>query len=242
MPTRIGIHRAPARRALLVLLALCAAPAFAQELKVTGIEQFTENRGWNEAGIGPHFQMIVVARVSPPGFPTLVFAEQDGVREAFIHFAQPSTPDLYILFQRVDQRSSAPWRVVAERDGIKSAPVPTQGLARAWQVPLAKDVRVAGKGAMPRVSWALPNLVGRAIGRIRVAVRGEPRVHGRFMSALYTSDGLPATATSFTIPQGVLKPGERYVFQVSLEDMEGGEVRNRSMSFSEPYVVSGAKR
>ena len=62
------------------------------------------------------------------------------------------------------------------------------------------------------------------------------------MSALYSSDGLPATATSFALAHGVLKPGERYVFQVSLEDMEGGKVRNRSMSFSEPYAVSGAKR
>jgi hypothetical protein len=228
--------------ALLVLFLLCAASAFAQELKVTGIEQYTENRGWNEAGIGPHFQMIVVARVSPSGFPTLVYAEQDGVREAFMHFPQPSTPDLYVLFQRVEPRSSAPWRVVAERDGVKSAPIATQGLARGWQVPLAKDVRVAGKGAMPRVSWKLPELGGRAIARIRVVVRGEPRVHGRFMSTLYTSDDLPPTATSFTIPQGVLKPGERYVFQVSLEDMEGSEIRNRSMSFSEPYAVPGAKR
>jgi hypothetical protein len=230
------------RRTLLVLLSLCAASAFAQELKVTGVEQFTENRSWNEAGIGPHFQMIVVATVLPSGFPTLVYAEQDGVRQAFTHFAQPSTPDLYVLFQRVEPRSSAPWRIVAERDGIKSAPVPSLGLAQAWQVPLAKDVRVAGKGAMPRVNWALPDLGRRVIARIRVVVRGEPRVHGRFMSALYTSGSLPPTATSFAIPQGVLKPGERYVFQVSLEDMEGSEVRNRSMSFSEPYTVSGAKR
>ena len=234
---RIGFDRGPLRRALLVLLSLCAASAFAEELKVTGIEQYTENRGWNEAGIGPHFQMIVVARVSPSGYPTLVYAEQDGVRHAFMHFAQPSTPDLYVLFQRVEPRSSAPWRVVAERDGIKSVPVPTQGLARAWEVPLAKDVRVAGRGTMPRVSWALPDLSRRTIGRIRVVVRGEPRVHGRFMSALYVSDDLPATATNYAIPQGVLKPGGLYVFQVSLEDMEGSQVRNRSMAFSEPYAV-----
>jgi len=230
------------KRALFVLLLLCAVSAFAQELKVSGVEQYTENRGWNEAGIGPHFQMIVIATVSPSGFPTLVYAEQDGVRQALMHFAQPSTPDLYVLFQRVNPQSTAPWRVVAERDGIKSAPVPTPGLAGPWQVPLAKDVRVAGKGTMPRVRWELPDLGGRAVGRIRVVVRGEPRVHGRFMSALYVSDGLPATATSFAIPQGVLKPGERYVFQVSLEDLEGGQIRNRSMAFSEPYAVAGAKR
>jgi hypothetical protein len=105
-------------------------------------------------------------------------------------------------------------------------------------VPLATEVRVAGKGATPRLSWALPDLGGRTISRIRVVVRGEPRVHGRFMSALYVSEDLPASSTSFTLPPDVLKPGERYVFQVSLEDVEGGKVRNRSMSFSEPYAVS----
>jgi hypothetical protein len=238
LPMRIRFHR----NLVICVLSLYATSACAQNLKVTDIQQYTENRGWNEAGIGPHFQMIVVARVSPSGYPTLVYGEQDGVREAFVHYAQPSTPDLYILFQRVQARSSAPWGVVAERDGVRSMPVQTQGLARAWQVPLATDVGVAGTGATPRVRWALPELGGRAIARIRVVVRGEPRVHARFMSALYTSDGLPATATSFTIPQGILQPGKRYVFQVSLEDMEGSEVRNRSMSFSEPYFVSEAKR
>jgi hypothetical protein len=242
MLTAIGSGGVPVRLAQLVLTSLCAISAFAQDPKVTGIEQYTENRGWNEAGIGPHFQTIVVARVSPPGFPTLVYGEQDGVRQAFMHFAQPSTPDLYVLFQRAEPQSFAPWRVVAERNGIRSAPVATQGLARAWKVPLATNVRVEGKGTTPRVSWALPDLGSRTIGRIRVVVRGEPRVHGRFMSALYTSDGLPATATSFTLPQGVLKSGERYVFQVSLEDLEGSEIRNRSMSFSEPYAVSGTRR
>ena len=103
------------RPAILVLLALCARSAFAQELSVTRIEQLTENRGWNEAGIGPHYQMIVAARVSPSGFPTLVYAERDGRREAFMHFAQPSTPDLYVLFQRVEAGSTGQWRVVAER-------------------------------------------------------------------------------------------------------------------------------
>jgi hypothetical protein len=32
--------------------------------------------------------------------------------------------------------------------------------------------------------------------------------------------------------------GERYVFQVMLEDLEGGVLENRSSTFSEPYTVS----
>ena len=229
--------RGLARQALLVLPALCASTALAQALSVTRIEQLTENRGWNEAGIGPHYQMIVAARVSPSGFPTLVYAERDGVREALMHFPQPSTPDLYVLFQRVEAGSTGQWRIVAERGDARSAPMLTPGLATAWPVPLAKDVRVTGRGAEPRVTWALPDFGGREIGRIRVAVRGEPRVHGRFMSALYSSENLPATAKSYAIPRGVLKQGERYIFQVTLEDVQAGEVRNRSMAFSALYTV-----
>ena len=175
--------------------------------------------------------------MSPSGFPTLVYAELDGVRQALMHFAQPSTPDLYVLFQRVEAGSTGKWHIVAERGDARSAPTLTPGLATAWQVPLAKDVRITGRGAEPRITWALPDFGGRDIGRIRVVVRGEPRVHGRFMSSLYWSEDLPATAKSYAIPRGVLKQGERYIFQVTLEDVEAGEVRNRSMAFSAPYSV-----
>jgi hypothetical protein len=95
---------------------------------------------------------------------------------------------------------------------------------------------VTGKGLQPRISWELPDLKGFDIERIRVAVRGGARVHGRFMSQLYVSGDLPPTASSYTIPPGVLAAGERYVFQVMLEDLEGGALENRSLSFSDPYT------
>jgi hypothetical protein len=225
------------RGVFLLLSCFHAACSLAQAPTVSRVEQLTENRGWNEAGIGPHYQMILSARISPAGFPTLVFAERDGVREPLTQFPQPGAPDLYVMWQRFDAAATAPWRIVAERGEAKSAPVPTPGLAKAWQVPLAKEVKVTGQGAQPRVSWALPDFGGRAIERIRVVVRGEPRVHGRFLSQLYASDDLPSAATSFAVPRGVLKPGSRYIFQVTLENVEGGAVRNRSMAFSEPYTA-----
>jgi len=79
-------------------------------------------------------------------------------------------------------------------------------------------------------------LQGYAIERIRVAVRGGTRVHGRFMSQLWVSPDLAPTATRYAFPAGVLKAGERYVFQVMLEDLEAGALENRSLSFSEPYT------
>jgi hypothetical protein len=83
-----------------------------------------------------------------------------------------------------------------------------------------------------------PDLGGFDVERIRIAVRGEPRVHGRFLSELYVSGELPLSATAFTSPPGVLAAGKRYVFQVMLEDLEDGTLENRSIAFSEPYVVA----
>ena len=103
---------------------------------------------------------------------------------------------------------------------------------------MVRNVRVTGGGAEPHVSWELPDLTGFDIDRIRVAVRGGKRVMGRFMDRLYVSGDLPATATAFAIPPGVLASGERYIFEVMLEDLEGGELENRSLTFSEPYTVS----
>jgi hypothetical protein len=223
---------------LLGALGLLVSPCQAQEIVISEVEQFTENRGWNEAGIGPTYQIVVAANVVPSGFPTLLFLEQGTLREPATHFPQRSTPDLYVYWKRFDPALTGAWRIIAERGDAKGAAAMAPALARPQQVPLALDVRVQALGEVPRLSWKLPDLAGFDIERIRVGIRGGPRVQGRFLSLLYVSEGLPASATTFTIPAGVLAKGERYVFQVMLEDLEGGRLENRSIAFSDPYSVS----
>ena len=222
--------------AALALFLVCAATAaLAQAPAVTKLQIYTENRGWNQAGLGPVHQVIVNATVVPSGMPTLVFAEKDGVREPMTHFPQPGFPDTYALWKRVDPGAAGAWRVVAERGEARSVPVETRVLADPRAMPLIDKVTVTGKGTQPRVSWVLPKLAGYSVDRVRVAVRGGARVHGRFMSQLYVSPALPAGATRYAMPAGVLAAGERYVFQVMLEDLEGEVLQNRSLSFSDPY-------
>ena len=223
-------------RTALFAVMLAAGPALAEELSITRLEQYTDNRGWNEAGLGPTFQLVVMASITPAGYPTLVYAERNGRREPLTHLPMPRTPELYALWLRFDPAHAGSWRIVAERNDARSAPADTPGLANPWQVPLLANLRVAAAGAEPRLSWTLPELNGRRIARIRVVVRGEPRVLGRFMSVLFTSDDLPPSATGFTVPPGVLAAGARYVFQVMLDHVEGGELRNRSSTFSDPYT------
>ena len=71
--------------------------------------------------------------------------------------------------------------------------------------------------------------------RIRVGVRGGPKIQGCFLGLLHASDPLPPQASSFRVPEGWLASGERYVFQVMLEDLEDGRLANRSLAFSDPY-------
>ena len=218
-------------------LALLSFAAFAQPPSIAGVEHFTENRGWNQAGLGPTHQVVITARVVPAGMPTLVFAESGGAREPLTHYPQPDAPDLYVTWKRYEPGAAVAWRLVAERDGVSSAPVDTPALERAQRLPLA-DVRVSGGGTRPTLRWGYPGLEKARVSRIRVGVRGGAVVHGRFLSLLRVFDELPPKATSFRIPAGALVPGERYVFQVMLEDVEDGALRNRSLSFSDPYVAT----
>ena len=223
--------------ALAMVLASGTAP-LAQEMRISELGHFTENRGWNEAGLAPAYQIVVTAAVVPSDLPTRVFAEQGGVRQALWHLPLSSAPNAYVYLRRFEPGLMGSWRIVAERGEVKSALTWTPVLAKPQEVPLVRNVRVTGTGAEPLVSWELPDLTGSDIDRIRVGVRGGKRLYERFMDLLYVSGDLPPTATAFPIPPGVLAPGERYVFQVMLEDLEGGVLENRSLTFSEPYTVS----
>jgi hypothetical protein len=232
----MSFARAAGIMAFAALIAASTA-ALGQQIAISGLGHHTENRGWNDAGLGPMHQVIVTATVSPSGLPTLVFGERDGARLPLTHFPQPGTPDLYVLWQRYEPGPTGSWRILAERGVAKAAPVSTAPLAKPQEVPLVSDVRISGQGAQPVLHWTLPDLSGFDVERIRVGVRGGARLHGRFLSLLYASGDLPPTATSFRIPAGVLAKGERYVFQVMLEDLEGEDLENRSLTFSEVYSV-----
>ena len=216
---------------LLLAISVQAAAAGAQDLSIGRLEHYTDNRGWNEAGLGPTWQSVVEAVVAPAGFPTLVFAEQNGVREPLTLFP----PDVYVLWKRADPAFAGAWRIDLERGSAKATAL-TPPIAKPQQVPLAANVRVIGKGEAPRLAWKLPGLAGFDVDRIRVGVRGGERIQGRFLGLLWVSGALPASATRVATPAGVLKRGERYVFQVMLEDLEEGRLENRSLAFSDPYT------
>lgn len=225
------------RGPVLAALAVLAAPAaLAQGVVISAAGHYTENRGWNEAGLGPTHQVIVAATVTPSGLPTLVFAQKDGAKDPMTHFPQPGLMDTYVLWKRFEPQAAGAWRISARRGDAEASPVQVPVLKHPQKVPLAEQVRVDGQGTQPTLRWALPRLAGFDVERIRIAVRGGTKVHGRFLVQLHVSAPLAPTATSFRVPQGWLAKGERYVFQVMLEDLEGDMLENRSLAFSDPYT------
>jgi hypothetical protein len=230
----------PARTRLVAALAivvLSTTAPLAQEVKISDVGHFTENRGPNEAGIHAAYQVVVTAAVVPSDFPTRVFAEQAGVRQAMWLLPVSAAPNAYVYLRRLELGLTGSWRIVAEL-GEGTATAWTPVLAKPQEVPLVRNAQVTGRGAEPLVTWEVPDLTRFDVDRIRVGIRGGKRLYERFLDLVYVSGDLSPTATAFLVPPGVLALGERYIFQVMLEDLEGGVLANRSVTFSEPYTVS----
>ena len=103
--------------ALAMVLASGTAP-LAQEMRISELGHFTENRGWNEAGLAPAYQIVVTAAVVPSDLPTRVFAEQGGVRQALWHLPLSSAPNAYVYLRRFEPELMGSWRIVAERGEV----------------------------------------------------------------------------------------------------------------------------
>jgi len=102
-------------------------------------------------------------------------------------------------------------------------------------LPLLQNVQVAANGTTPTVNWTLPDLSGFDVDSIRV--RAVVAATG---SQVFQSEALPTSATSFTLPTGILSLGTGYEFRIILDDLSGGLIENRSNTFSSVYVATAA--
>ena len=95
-------------------------------------------------------------------------------------------------------------------------------------LPLMLNLHVVQDGTTPTVAWDLPDLSDFDANRIRVRV-----TDGSSGVQIFQSAGLSVSATSYTIPDGVLAIGGTYEFRVLLEDFtEAMRIENRSNTFS----------
>lgn len=93
-------------------------------------------------------------------------------------------------------------------------------------LPFAFNVEASDGSATPTISWLLPDLSSYDVDRIRLRAIDAASGSQIFQTALSSS------ATSFTLPTGVLQSGHSYYYRVMLEDLEDGILENRSNAFT----------
>jgi len=117
------------------------------------------------------------------------------------------------------------WTITATDSTGTSAPVFTPAIAAPVLLPYATDVTVSDTSTTPTVSWTLPDLTGFSVDLVRF------RIIDASSEALLTNETLSPAATSFMVPDGILAPGESYIYRVILVD-QANTIENSSNAFS----------
>lgn len=118
------------------------------------------------------------------------------------------------------------WNVFAtDPDGTTAAVIP--GITSPEFLPLLLNLRAVANGTTPTILWDLPDFTGFdpdsiAVRAIDIATRVQ----------IYQSPALLMSATSFTMPAGVLTAGRSYEFRVDVRDIGDGRLENRSLTFT----------
>jgi hypothetical protein len=203
---------------------LMCEPTGAFALTITNASNFRDNGQVNSVGIVAGDIQVVSANVAPGGPPTTVSATQS----ATVLGLGLSGSDLYITTRAWDGTLFGQWAINATRGPDSAGPVLTPGIANPQLLPFVANVHAMGSGLQPVVTWDLPNLTGFDPDDIRVRVYDDSS-----KALVFTSNPVSTSATLFTVPPGVLLFGHSYIFRVMLEDLEGGNLENRSSGFSQ---------
>lgn len=212
-----------------------------------------ENVGANPLGVGTgERQNFGAVSISPANAGTTATATQGG--PTFDLFRLPLTlfPELYSRSILCSPCPTGSWTISAT-DGSGVAVATTPPTPSPQLLPLVQNLHVVGDGLTPTIKWTLPDLTGFDVDRIRVrAWHDDVDVQGfngatpvfTINDLFFQSALLPANATQFTVPLGVLEKHRPYIFEVFLEDFEvitgfGTFIENRSRTFTQtPFEVA----
>ncbi len=217
---------------LLISLGWFHGEALAQ-VTISGPFNFTDNRGPNSLGFSVGGRLVFGAiSITPSGTLTTATATQGSTSLPLIFDPTPLFPNQYDRSIPFDPSLTGSWTINAMRSGVLATPVLTNPIPVPRLLPLVHNLDVEGTGLTPTLTWELPDLTGMSVEiRIR-AFRATTR------EQFFSSAPLGATATTFTIPSGVLQDGQSYVFRVMLRELatlpQFGTVEvNRSSTFTQ---------
>ena len=125
--------------------------------------------------------------------------------------------------------TGGPWTATAtDSTGTTTALFPL--IADPELLPFVTNIAPSDTGLTPTVNWTLPDLTGYDVDQIQFRVTRPG--FGQILNQV-----LPASATSFAIPNGLLQDGQTYFFRVILRDLESTGLENRSNSYSNLVTV-----
>lgn len=195
--------------------------------------QIRDNIGPNTVASTPGDRQVFGILNVIPTAGTTVTATQGLVTRPLPFVPFTLFPFEFVRSDPFDAALTGSWSITATNGPDVAGPVLTNPIPNPQLVPLVENLKVVGTNATPTVMWTLPDLTGFDIDRIRVRVYNDATNDQFFQSA-----NLPANATAFTIPGGVLVPGVPYAFRVMLDDLEtlqgfGTIIENRSNTFTQ---------
>jgi hypothetical protein len=193
-------------------------------LTITGTYALTSNDGPNEFRPPGHVLYIGATAISPSGPETTASAIHVGPGDSYDlgHFPSPLRPDEYAV--RVPYTGQAGQWIIQAVTGAETGSVPTHVLDDPRVLPLAVNLQAFGTMLAPTLTWdpfdsaAFPTgrpppiVLGTDFYQLRVRIRlAQPNV-----PTVFDSGNLPTTATSFTLPPGILQPNQHYLLSVML--------------------------
>jgi T5SS/PEP-CTERM-associated repeat protein len=230
-------------RAVLALACSLAATAVPAQVSITSLSVFRDNEGANAVGAGSGDNLTVSVRGVSPNLSTVGFASnaalpglQVPLKNVFLSnvgfFTRTFAAD--VLFGGggvVD----TPWTVTLQNRNVV-AQWTTNSLASVGQLPMLQNLQVTGSDLAPTLQWS-PVATAVPYDEVRLSI------YDIATTQLVWTERVVATAgsSSYTLPPGLLAPGNAYSFRVYLWDTQPGVgLVNRSSTYVDRTTSASA--
>ncbi|HLH97850.1 MAG TPA: PEP-CTERM sorting domain-containing protein [Xanthobacteraceae bacterium] len=229
--------------ACLVFGGLCASSAFGSPVSITGVFEFLDNRQQNDAGLNPGTIVEFGAtHVLPDGADGTTGYATRGLKTRTLN------PENYTVnadffsggsHDTGTQASRGSW-TLHFTNGPNTNTANTPGVPDSLSaLPFAKNEAILGNGLTPTITWS-DTAPGIDTVAIRIRDNGvNANLGGGYTADLIYKTYLDATASSFTVPTGLLKAGHEYSFeidQVVLRDSSGPRNFPNTINQSRSFV------
>jgi len=236
--------------AVAVILLVAAAGSATAAPSITSTFLFTENRQNNDVGLGEGHLFVIGAFVADPlGVP-------GNIASVTATALSPGQPNLNLTFFNTGPLTSVfstgpayngqvgSWLITVTNNQGEVAQAITHVLDKPRVIPFAANVQFSSNGPTPTLTWS-PVLFDAdgdpATPRVPVTqyrVRLSTGPNGEFF------DSGPLVSPSFTVPAGVLSPGQTVFFRIIADHLdtaeEGSPLENRSSTFvCFPLCITG---